>query len=329
MQLLNVHRYSLTLAAASLLAGCGGSQPLVGAPLSLNALNGPLDRSHLSSSDGDFIYVATTKALDFLTYPQGKLVGSLPFPRLSSVCADPNSGSVFVMTTPVYEYAHGGTSALEALNLPSGDSSPRGCSVDPTTDNLALIATSSQPSFHPVVLVYPQAGGAPAVYALQDSAGASYTAYDDSGNLYVLVSQVNGHYAVALLPAGQSDFQFVKVPHLAEIVGDKIQWDGTYLSMLSGFGTNQSAVIYQLQIQGTSGMVAGSTTLQDGERGAGYWVQSGSVISLYYKPKAHGNWALAAWPYPSGGSPTARYYGITKGRKDKIYDVTVSVAPAR
>ncbi|HEY4433968.1 MAG TPA: hypothetical protein VGM99_06160, partial [Candidatus Cybelea sp.] len=77
----------------------------------------------------DLLYVATGDNVYVLTYPKGKVVGSLGVSG-NDLCADAH-GDVFVPSGYVIlVYAHGGAYPSKTLN---GGDIPLGCAVDPRT----------------------------------------------------------------------------------------------------------------------------------------------------------------------------------------------------
>ena len=74
------------------------------------------------AQNGDLVYVSTAKAIQVLTYPDMKIVQSLPAPyAYSAICSDPNNGNIYIAAgTEVVVYAHGGTQPTAILNPPTG-----------------------------------------------------------------------------------------------------------------------------------------------------------------------------------------------------------------
>src|SRR5580704_9380706 len=137
MKLAEFGGYALSICAAALLAGCGGSQPPIGA---LGAMpSRPATISGGSSSALLYISSPSNGNVYFLTYPKGKLVGTLTgFQEPFGLCSD-TAGNVFIPDSEagdVVEYAHGGTSPIVTLN--DVGYLPADCSVDPLTGNLAV-----------------------------------------------------------------------------------------------------------------------------------------------------------------------------------------------
>ncbi|MGB6739997.1 MAG: hypothetical protein WBE59_06045, partial [Candidatus Cybelea sp.] len=156
-------RYALSsCAAAAMLAACGGSRPPIGAqgampqtsPIAAHAERG---KSWMlpGTSSGDLLYATGgCEGACVLSYPDLKLVGGIA-DRGISICSD-SQGNIFLpRDTTVTEYAHGGTSPVATLTLPGNASS--GCSVDPITNDLAVV-------FQTQVAIFQNEQGNPSVY---------------------------------------------------------------------------------------------------------------------------------------------------------------------
>src|SRR5690348_9574893 len=130
-------RFAALMLAAVSLSGCGQSGNAGAIPQSAAAIAGA---HRASGSSGDLVYVATSHAIVVLTYPQMKIVQSLPSPyAYSGICSDQSNGNVYVAGgTEVVVYAHGATSPIATLYPPAGYGSLVACAVDPTTGNLIV-----------------------------------------------------------------------------------------------------------------------------------------------------------------------------------------------
>jgi len=104
-----------------MLAGCGGSQTPIGAPGAMPqgpavATHGAHGRSWMlpEAKSEDLLYVATGDNVYILSYPHGKLVGSLGI--VGNNLSD-KQGDVFIPTGgyEVVEYAHGGLASANAV----------------------------------------------------------------------------------------------------------------------------------------------------------------------------------------------------------------------
>ncbi len=317
---------SAASATAFILSGCGGSQ--TGAnPASLAPAVRDVQRG--TASSGPLVYVATTKAVLMLSYPQLKVVGSLPVTyAYPLVCADPNNGNVFVSeSSDVVEYAHGATTPIATLTPPPGYHTLTGCSVDPTTGNLA-VASEGPSGSQSAILVYAGAAGNATPYVDKFVRFFPYVAYDGAGNLFATVDAKNGPYKLAELPAGKNQFRPIKInedlPYQV-----KLQWDGQYVTFLDWNGAHAGSTLYQVQVSGKYGTVVGSEQLHQTGLPPNFWIFDGAIIDPFGRVKRGNDQAVATWAYPSGGYPTSKRYGMTKGKSDQITDLTVSIAPSR
>ena len=158
----SLRRYAFSISTtAAMLAGCGGSQPPIGAPDALSQSRAIATHAERGGSwmlpeskSRDLLYVSSANngSVYVYSYPQLKLVGTLSSPNSTATgeCVD-KMGDVFITTTneqqssTIYEYKHGGTQPVAELSEPG---SGTGCAIDPKTGNLAVanISDSSNPS---------------------------------------------------------------------------------------------------------------------------------------------------------------------------------------
>src|ERR1700678_2232910 len=116
MNLSQVRNALTRCVAVALLAGCGGSQPPIGAlgaMLQTSASATHADgRSWMlpEAKSEDLMYITNAYTVTVYSYPKGKLVGTLRhFLRPLGECVD-QTGNVFIANGAgqVFEYAHGG-----------------------------------------------------------------------------------------------------------------------------------------------------------------------------------------------------------------------------
>src|ERR1700727_305617 len=91
------HAFIVSMAIA-LLAGCGGSQPLIGAPRAmLSAKSAQAGNPLNGARSGDLLYVSENSqgAVEVFTYPSGRLVQTLSVLAPWGLCSDSN-GNVFI-----------------------------------------------------------------------------------------------------------------------------------------------------------------------------------------------------------------------------------------
>lgn len=305
------------------LSGCG-AQSSGTLPQSFGAHG----RAHRSSgSYGDLVYAITSKGIVIVSYPTWSVVAKIPAYRTwYSICSDPNTGNVFALATDdneIDEYAHGGTTPIATLALPSGY--PTACAVDPTTGNLAVVGIETPKELAASLFVYPQAQGNPTVYFDKKLPTLVSPAYDNVGNLFISARDKSGGSRIAELKVGRDQFTVIKLTGHRDTYPGDVQWDGTHLAFLVPNGRGYGTTVNQLQINGKSATIVGSFLLNHCADEY-FWIYKGALLSFYYPPKREDKYAIAAWPYPMGGKPASRFYA---GKEKFTYDLTVSVGTSR
>ena len=310
--------------AAALLAGCGGQSATELTPMQATA------RAHRASgSSGDLVYAITSKGIVVLSYPNWSIVARIrAYRSWYGVCSDPNNGNVFAIrgTNEIEEYAHGGTTPIATIVLPSGY--PTACAVDPTTGNLAVTAISTPTELRDSLFIYPQAQGSPVTYTDKQLPGLISPAYDDVGNLFVSAVNKARGARIAELKVGRTQFTVIKITGYPNAYLRQIQWDGAHLVFLVPNGRGYGTTVDQLQIGGKTATIVHSFLLKYCQSEY-FWIDNAtsSLLNFYYPPKTNNNYAVARWEYPFGGKPLSKIYRVTSGH-DFIYDLTVSVAPS-
>jgi hypothetical protein len=311
-------------AAAALLAACSASQP---APETGFA---PIPRQVAHSEHPDrrtswmspaarrikkLLYVSDWRTNDVFVYDygDGTLVGRLtginaPYGQ----CVD-TKGNVWIASfggSSVVEYAHGGSRPLKALTT---DYEPLGCSVDPTTGNLAVAGSSNR------VDVFVHAKGSARIYQSAVCFPFWAPGYDDKGNLYVQALL----YGSMRPLSGYSDPLACELQHggaalrPVHFIGFNIaypggiMWDGKHLTLTDQeyLGTYQTA-IYRVKEDASGNLTAiGESVLTDDCDGtdsdvpqpfiAGKIVVGGNLRCSQYGSGAKFDY----WPYPAGGMP--------------------------
>jgi len=322
MHISNATRYALGVCAAvTTLVGCGASPVSLGPrePMGQNAIlavHPDRGRSWMApdAKKADLLYISDLGTGDVYvySYPEGALEGTLTgFNRPWGLCAN-KAGKIFVTEQSgfqILEYAHGGTKPLATLKDPGED--PGGCSVDPTTGDLA-VANISTPATDPGdVAIYKKARGARRAYKEPGISYYEYCGYDNQGNLYV-DGMKDSAFAFAELPKGKHSFLNIGLNENIQY-GGSVQWEGTDVAI----GDYEANVIYQFSISGSSGTETGSTALDGSSYAVQFWVQGSNVVG----PNANGA-NVMFWNYPAGGSPTKTINGLTTP-----WGVTISMAP--
>jgi hypothetical protein len=305
--------------ATALLAGCGGSQPPIGAP-------GAMPQGHAVASlanksvSGELVYASEIEGSEVVafSYPKGRLVQTLTgfFGAPYYICSDA-SGDVFVPATDlkspgyIYEFAHGGSQPIETLTDP-GPGYAMSCSVDPTTGDLEVANVQN-------VVVYPGGQGTPTVYEASD-VGAWDCAYDDSGDLFV-----DGHTydeKIAELPAGGTSFSDIALSEQV-ITGHLQWWDKRLLIEEPPEFAHGAYEVFQVRVSGSSGIVSGPAVLYGKNKHRGHiYIEFAASANSLVMPDGPGYGLLNLWHYPKGGNP---YKALdSKPRDYAFYGVAIS-----
>jgi hypothetical protein len=305
MKLPNFQRNALGICGVvAVLAGCGALRqsqsalPILNAAHDLRSLNPP-------AMSGDLLYVSDTGTSEVYvySYPTDKLEGTLTgFTDPAGECVD-QPGNVFITNTggeDVLEYAHGGTKPIGTLSDPGYF--PVGCSIDPTTGNLAVsnnFATSG--SGQGDVVIFTHAKGKPKGHYTDSTINQMLLCgYDDAGNLFVDGLTKASGFAFAELRKGSTTFTNISLNQSIANPGG-VQWDGKYVTV----GDQSTNTIYQFNISGKKGTKAGSTSLGGATEVFAFWIAGSKVIG----PDA-GAADVKIWRYPTGGSAVKKIAGL-------------------
>ena len=248
-------------AVAVILSGCGGTQSLSGAPGRPSQLASAVhpDREQNwmlpeAKKLKQLLYVSVGTANDVYVYDYktGEQVGLLTgFDQPQGQCVDA-VGNVWITnfgdpSTSGYavEYAHGGITVLSKLSV-GGPS--MGCSIDPTSGNLA-VATAWGGNGAELV-VFKNASGVPAVSTDPFCDSMNSPAYDDKGLLYV-----EGYGCTDGSGCGQHVCTLQNGLMTTDVNihdGGGMMWDGKYITLSDTVNKyhrgkiHQGTVIYQM-----------------------------------------------------------------------------------
>ena len=155
----------------------------------------------------------------------------------------------------IYEFAHGGGTPIAYLGYPYDGEN--GCSVDPTTGDLAVVGG---PSFYPALVIYrykaPHRWGFARSYALPSMSSSAFCGYDSHGDLFVDGKNSSGAFVLAELSKGSKTFAPISVSQDIKAAG-QVQWDGKHLAI--GDAGVSPSVIYQFDVTGSIATKSGST----------------------------------------------------------------------
>jgi hypothetical protein len=325
MKSLGLSRYALVMGVVSaMLAGCRGSQPPIGAPGTMpqsSAQSLPFaQRDAIAAHDGsnsswvaanavaqDLLYVSDVRTVTVYSYPEGNFMGKLKhFYIASGMCVDA-AGDVFITDFgygKIFEYAHGSTKRVQAIDSPAG--APVGCSIDPTTGNLA-VSTFGRGS-GPLVAIFNRARSKASIY--QDSSFYEFyfCSYDDKGNLFVdgITSPGSGHFGLAELPKGKDALVNLSFTQYISWPGG-VEWDGKHLAI----GDQNVPLIYQVDVNGNEAIKVGTTRMRSGAANIKqFWIQGRTLIVPNVIPPGGLDSQALFFKYPKGGKATKK---ITKG----------------
>lgn len=231
-------------------------------------------------------------------------------------CVD-RSNNVYIVDlflSEIFEYAHGGTSPIATAFDNYGF--PIGCSVDPTTGNVAV---SNYYGFTGTgtggVLVFAGGlGGSQTNYTDSEIFYIWPPGYDSKGNLYVEGSSLpgaGGVTGIAELPAGSSAFTNLTLSGASIYFPGSVQWDGKYVEWTDQGYNTYTTGLYRTKISGTTATVEKTSVLTD----TCYlnYDYNDVVQPFLYGAKGHigrvvgGNIDCTAridfWDYQKGGNP--------------------------
>jgi len=306
-------------ATVAIVTGCGGSQTPFGSALPAGASS---TAAHARS--GDLLYVSDTGGRVYIySYPAGKLVGTLTgFRTPEGLCTDA-AGNVYVIDTAsvtITKYAHGGRKPLAVLHV--FGYFPEGCSVDPTSGDLAVADYAGNPSL-----------GSGAITIFRNGKGEGKSYQDPSINQYYFCTyDAQGNLYVDGTNAGTTQTQLAEMPHgstsFTNITLDKdvgkyplgVQWDGKYVAL-----QGSTRALYRIKVSGSSGQVV-QTTVFNGDHSdlVTQFTIAGRTIVIPYGTTRRSVRKVGLWPYPAGGAP-AKSLGPPAGVAE-LFGTAVSVA---
>lgn len=312
------------LVAVAGFSGCGGGSTgsLISAlPVSMAAHDAHSGSWILPEAKSeDLMYVTNYSDVLVLSYPQGKLVGTLKgFYSAAGDCVD-SKGDVFIVNLKplvVYEYAHGGTKRI--ATFPTKKAGSIGCAINPKTGDLATSGGIGPAGAY--VEIFKAAKGHPIAIEDHRMWFGQFVTYDSRGDLFFLgLRSSKGKQRLSELKSGSQHFTTI---HADAYLYDEggIQWSGGYLTGVSYVKTSFEPTIGRFQVTGTRAHLVSQTPLgSPAYTVLQYYIYNQTVV-VPSVGDASGN-AILMYHYPAGGKPTKTF---------AEYDpraVVVSVAPS-
>jgi DNA-binding beta-propeller fold protein YncE len=232
----------------------------------------------------------------------GKLTG-LTFPQ--GECVDKARHHIFIANTgesQIWEFAYGAVKPTVELIDPG--QYPVGCSIDPTTGNLAVTNIRSWASAPGSVSLYtpPFNNGNTPVSTVSDSTFSAvyFDSYDAHGNLFI--DGLNGYrFQLAELPKGSPTFTDISISNAITFPGG-VNYDAKrgYLDITDQTAQYQGAETYGYTVSGSMATLMQTTPMS----GSCDIVQSSLIPGLgeIVGPDLC-NVNANTYKYPAGGSP--------------------------
>ena len=308
-------------ALATLLAGCGGSQPPIGAPGAIPQNSATQPKVGRAASGALIYATGGCGGICVLSYPKGKVIASINVSKgAGGPCSD-NAGNVFVPSDgTILEYQHGGTSPIATLTIPGSAPLGYSCSVDATTNNLAVTFLAASGDY---VAIFDNESGSPTVYS--SGIDSFFCGYDNAGNLFAS-GQSNNQPALSELAYGHSKFTPLTISGKLGLAG-QVQWDGAYLTYESLGIDREAGSISRLTVSGSVATVVSTIPLNGKSNLTTLsWTYHGRVLVPYSTRGVRIN-KIGVWSYPQGGMRKSAIKFLN-ARFWAFQGVTVSVAPS-
>jgi hypothetical protein len=253
----------------------------------------------------DLLYETNQYWVNVFSYPAMKLEGQLKnFDSAVGDCVD-KSGNVYVtnqLPPRLYEYAHGGTKRIATLAVPKLAVAPVGCSIDPTTGNLAVTGFSHGAD------VFEGARGKPKFYEDKGYYAMQFCAYDDKGNLFVngAMTEKNRSQLVELAK-GATKFVNITLEKPTNVYGG-IQWAGSDLAIGGYFPIKSGKpVLYRYSLNGEKGNLIGMTPLgPPAYQIFQFFIDDATVIAPNWAKTGARLYSILTYDYPKGGAQTSK-----------------------
>ena len=245
----------------------------------------------------------------------GKLYGQIRVFQHRTASASTGTATSTSQTSRPQKYtkfAHGGTSPIATAADDYGY--PIGCSVDPTTGNVA-VSDFYGPSYSPGGIDVFTGGlsGTQTNYADSNLSQAWPGGYDPNGNLYVEGTNTSLGNTFVELPAGSS--KFTLLTGLTIGFPAAVQWDGSYIAATDqGYQSGFTTAINRVTVSGSTVTTVRTTLLTDSCFGSTDYMDTSQPFIGGTTRKQNAVVAgnldcqnqLNVWNYTNGGNPKRR-----------------------
>jgi hypothetical protein len=261
----------------------------------------------------DLLYVSNLNSgtVNVYSYPSDKLVGTIKgdYDGPDGICVD-KKNDIWVVNNSgasLVEYKHGGKTPIATLG---GIILPIGCSIDPTTGNLAVTSYGASSDGGGSVSIFAHAEGTPTVYTDSEIPHFNFCGYDPKGNLYADgTDAAQSQFHFAELSKGAKAFKNITLKGGIIYYPGNVQWDGKYVAVGDqDAGSASSGVSAIYQTTGSGGKIVHETPLNSGEAEdvIGFWIQGSAVIgpNVGYPYTTDDKGSVGFYKYPAGGNPT-------------------------
>jgi hypothetical protein len=210
-------------------------------------------------------------------------------------------GNVFVPdygASTVTEYAYGATTPTHTFT-PGGSS--LACSVDPKTNNLAVVNYQT-PAGSGNVVVYANETGTPTAYTNPNQYYPEFAGYDNNSNLWISGRDASVVYNMGELANGSSSIITANIVGATVNFPAQVQWGGSYLLVGDQeFGGLSESGLYQMSISGSTLTVHGSFVFTGAEDVLGFY-KRGAVPNAEIAAPDYALGTGNVYKFPTGGT---------------------------
>jgi hypothetical protein len=253
--------------------------------------------------------------VDIFSMPALTLKGQLTgFSSPEGMCNDA-AGNIWIANTGLSEMQQYSRTGQLLKTLPIPSEFPASCSVNKSTNDLAVsdIVSTSGPGN---IEVFTNASGPGTVYTNTNIYEYFFVGYDISGNLFfdgTDSSRTTSYFAE--LPAGSSNTRTINLSGATLHLAGFVQWyyPGNYVALGDQMcGGTTASCVYWVAVSGSTGTVTGTTNLNSYTGGAVCDLVEGVIAANLEKylagPDYEGSCGETStadrWLYQAGGSPT-------------------------